>query len=128
MVLREYISNKIHLLDFAVCLACLCTVTRSSNNQNSSSKMSNLISWQIYYESCIFITSSIDLCKKKILAFFSDFRCYYKYIYIYFLVLLQTKWIKTRDPGTRFSCEFCEIFKNIYYIENLRTTTSATTD
>ena len=65
MVLHEYISKKIHLFDIAVCLACLCKVIRSSNDQNSSLEVSYLISSQIYYESCISITTFIDLCKKR---------------------------------------------------------------
>ena len=55
------------------------------------------------------------------------------YIYLYICIYISQCCYKQNELKEETlvhvcSCEFCEIFKNIYYIEHLRTTTSATTD
>ena len=75
----------------------------------------------IYYTTCKYIYIYI-----YIYIYTYIYICIYIYIYIYVYIYIWPdayNSMKKETLGQMFSCEFCEIFKNIFFIEHLQVTT-----
>ena len=93
----------------------------------------NYVSWAILLVLNIYKSSRPEVfCKKGVLRNFAKFPAKHLRQSLFFNKVVGQAWglnfIKKETPAQVFSCEFCNIFKNIFSIEHLLTTASAPID